>query len=218
MKDKKQILETIEQTGLVCIIRMDNLEWVRAIAQALYAGGVKGFEVPMTAPNADAIIRDLRAVLPQDAAIGAGTVLTAADAAHILGAGAQFVVSPHYVPEVGEACKAGKVAFIPGAFSPMEVYAAHQGGADIVKVFSIRPLGPEYLKDLAGPYPGIRFMPTGGITLENAVDYIRAGAVAVTVGRDIIGAGPWDKKALSDITERAKSLTARIQAHKTSRR
>lgn len=217
MKDKQHILETVEKTGLVCIIRMDNLESVRAIAQALYAGGVKGFEVPMTAPNAAAIIRDLIAVLPADSAVGAGTVLTAPDAEAIIGAGAQFVVSPHYVPEVGAVCKARKTAFIPGAFSPMEVYAAHKGGADIVKVFSIRPLGPEYLKDLAGPYPGIRFMPTGGITLENATDFIRAGAVAVTVGRDIIGSGPWDEKALSAITERAKSLTARIRSHRSAR-
>ena len=121
-------------------------------------------------------------------------------------------MSPHYEPEVGAVCKARGIAFIPGALSPLEVYRAWQGGADVVKVFSIRLGGPSYLSDLKGPYPRIKLMPTGGISLQNATDFIRAGAVAVTVGRDLLGKGPWDAAALADVTRRAQDLMERIRA------
>jgi 2-dehydro-3-deoxyphosphogluconate aldolase/(4S)-4-hydroxy-2-oxoglutarate aldolase len=208
--------EIVERTGLVCIIRMDDLEAVRAIAGALYKGGVRCFEIPLTAGNAGEIIKDLSERLPGDAVIGAGTVLTPEDAGRIIDAGACFIVSPHLVPGIATVCKARGVALIPGAFSPQEVYTAWKAGADIVKVFSIRPLGPAYLSDLAGPYPGIKLMPTGGISIQNATDFIETGACAVTIGRDIIGKGPWDEKALEAITARAHDLVARISEKKTT--
>lgn len=217
MKLNKQInaAETVERTGLVTIMRMDDLQAVREISLALYKGGVRCFEIPMTAGNADEIIMALEECLPDDAVIGAGTVLDAEDAERIIDAGAAFVVSPHFEQAVADVCKARGVALIPGAFSPQEVYKAWKAGADIVKVFSIRPLGPEYLGDLAGPYPGIKLMPTGGINIHNATGYIKAGACAVTIGRDIIGKGPWDENALAAITERARDLTGRIAAEKS---
>jgi 2-dehydro-3-deoxyphosphogluconate aldolase/(4S)-4-hydroxy-2-oxoglutarate aldolase len=203
--------ESIAQSGVVIIIRMDNLGQIRAIANALHKGGVRCFEIPMTAGNADEIIRDLTSQLPGDAVIGAGTVLTAEDANRIINAGARFIVSPHFVPEIAVVCKERRIANIPGAFSPLEVYTAWKSGAEIVKVFSIQPLGPAYLSDLAGPYPGIRLMPTGGITLGNAERFIKAGACAVTIGRDLIGKGPWDAAALEAITARARALTEKIR-------
>lgn len=213
MKLNKQInaAETIERAGVVSIIRMDDLQAVSDIAEALYQGGVRCFEIPMTAANAAEIIGALHERLPEEAAIGAGTVLTAEDAEKIIAAGACFIVSPHFEPEVAAVCKARGVALIPGAFSPQEIYQAWRAGADIVKVFSIRPLGPGYLSDLAGPYPEIKLMPTGGISLENATSFIKAGACAITIGRDIIGNGPWDAAALAAITERARVLVAKIQ-------
>lgn len=211
MNKTENAAETIERVGVVSIIRMDDLNAVRDIAEALYRGGVRCFEIPLTASNAAEIIGALRERLPEDAVIGAGTVLTGADAGRIIEAGACFVVSPHYEPEVAAVCKERGVALIPGAFSPREIYQAWRGGADIVKVFSVRPLGPDYLSDLAGPYPGIKLMPTGGIDTENAASFIAAGACAVTIGRDIIGSGPWDAPALARITERARGLVSRIQ-------
>lgn len=213
MKLNKQTnaAETIERAGVVSIIRMDDLQAVSDIAEALYRGGVRCFEIPMTAANAAEIIGTLHERLPEDAAIGAGTVLTSEDAEKIIAAGACFIVSPHFEPEVAAVCKARGVALIPGAFSPQEIYHAWRAGADIVKVFSIRPLGPGYLSDLAGPYPEIKLMPTGGISLENATSFIKAGACAITIGRDIIGNGPWDEAALAAITERARVLVAKIQ-------
>lgn len=207
--------EAIEQNGVVIIIRMDNLEQVRDISGALYKGGVRCFEIPMTADNADEIIKDLTARLPGDAVIGAGTVLTAADAERIIAAGARFIVSPHFVPEIAVVCRERGIANIPGAFSPSEVYTAWKSGAEIVKVFSIRPLGPGYLSDLAGPYPGIKLMPTGGINLDNAESFLKAGACAVTIGRDIIGNGPWDAAALETITTRASGLMERVRQLKS---
>jgi 2-dehydro-3-deoxyphosphogluconate aldolase/(4S)-4-hydroxy-2-oxoglutarate aldolase len=213
MKLNKQAnaAETIERAGVVSIIRMDDLRAVSDIAEALYRGGVRCFEIPMTASNAVEIIEALLCRLPGDVAIGAGTVLTGQDAEKIIAAGACFIVSPHFEPEVAAVCKAKGVALIPGAFSPQEIYHAWKGGADIVKVFSVRPLGPGYLSDIAGPYPDIKLMPTGGISLENATSFIQAGACAITIGRDIIGSGPWDAAALAGITERATTLVGRIQ-------
>ena len=219
MITEKQIsaAKIVEQNGIVIIIRMDNLEQVRDISTALYKGGVRCFEIPMTADNADEIIRDLSVQLPGEAVIGAGTVLTAADAERIIDAGARFIVSPHFVPEIATVCKRRGISNIPGAFSPSEIFTAWESGAEIVKVFSIRSLGPAYLSDLAGPYPGIKLMPTGGINLTNAESFIKAGACAVTIGRDIIGNGPWDEKALADITARAHDLTENIRRLKESK-
>ncbi len=207
--------EIIEQSGVVSIIRMDNLEAVCDIAGALYRGGIRCFEIPLTASNAGEIVRELGGRLPDDAAIGAGTVLTGRLAETIIEAGACFVVSPHFVPEVAAVCKARGVAHIPGAFSPQEIYQAWTSGAAMVKVFSIRPLGPEYLGDILGPYPEIKLMPTGGINVDNATSFIKAGARAVTIGRDIIGKGPWDATALDAIAGRAAKLMAAISALKS---
>jgi 2-dehydro-3-deoxyphosphogluconate aldolase / (4S)-4-hydroxy-2-oxoglutarate aldolase len=207
--------DAIEQAGVVSIIRMDNLRAVRDIAAALYRGGIRCFEIPLTASNAAEIIHALIEELPGDATIGAGTVLTGEDAERIILAGSCFIVSPHFVPEVAAVCKARGIAHIPGAFSPQEIYRAWRDGAAIVKVFSIRSLGPGYLSDLAGPYPDIKMMPTGGINLENATSFIRAGACAITIGRDIIGSGPWDEKALSNISLRAQKLVSDVNCLKS---
>jgi len=214
LKLSENAAHAIEHAGIVCILRMDDAQAVLKLVGALFAGGIRCFEIPLTASNAGEIIGLLKSSLPDDVIVGAGTVLSAETAEEIIAAGATFIVSPHFVPEVAEVCKARGVVLIPGAFSPQEIFHAWKAGADIVKVFSIRPLGPEYLRDLAGPYPGIKLMPTGGIDSGNAADFIRAGACAVTIGRDIIGKGPWDEAALAEITRRAQNLVTSIQEAK----
>ena len=205
-----QPVEAIENCGVVSILRMNDTALILDICDALYAGGVRCFEVPMTAPDAAGIIAQLDARLAADAAIGAGTVLSAEDAQTVVDAGATFIVSPHFVPAVASIAKESGAALIPGALTPTEIYQAHLGGADIVKVFPIRALGPAYISDLLGPYPGLKLMPTGGITLENAASFIEAGACAVTVGRDLIGRGPWGSAAFAAIAGRASTLVAKI--------
>lgn len=211
LKKPSNALETIERTRIVCILRLGDLGTVQRLVGALYRGGIRCFEIPLTAPNGAEIIAALIEELPGDAAIGAGTVLDGESTERVIAAGAAFVVSPHFVPEVAKACKAHGTTFIPGAFSPQEIYQAWQGGADIVKVFSIRPLGPGYLTDIAGPYPQIKLMPTGGISSENATTFLRAGACAVTIGRDILGSGPWNDEALDRVAERARKLIASVE-------
>ncbi|HEX2862363.1 MAG TPA: bifunctional 4-hydroxy-2-oxoglutarate aldolase/2-dehydro-3-deoxy-phosphogluconate aldolase [Lacunisphaera sp.] len=215
LKKTMNAAEVIERSRVVSIIRMDDLESVCDIAGALYRGGVRCFEIPLTAANAGEIITELGQRLPDDAAIGAGTVLTGANAGKIIDAGACFIVSPHFVPEVAAVCKTRGVAHIPGAFSPQEIYQAWTSGAALVKVFSIRPLGPEYLGDILGPYPEIKLMPTGGINVNNAASFLKAGARAVTIGRDIIGNGPWDAAALEQMVGRAEKLMADIRLLKS---
>jgi len=203
-------VEVIENSGIVSIVRMEDAALILDICDALYAGGVRCLEVPMTAPDAPGIIAQLGSRLAADAAIGAGTVLTEEDAQRVIDAGATFIVSPHFVPEVAAVAKGCGAALIPGAMTPAEIYHAHLGGADIIKVFPIRALGQAYISDVLGPYPELKLMPTGGITLEGAVSFIRAGACAVTVGRDLIGGGPWGPAAFAAIAERANALVAKI--------
>lgn len=207
-------VEAIDRSGVVAITRMDDSALILDICAALYAGGIRCFEVPMTAPDAAGTIARLRSRLATDSAIGAGTVLTSAGAEAVIAAGATFVVSPHFVPEVAAVTKAREVALIPGAFTPAEIFHAWSSGADVVKVFPIRALGPAYLTDLLGPYPGLKLMPTGGITLENAATFIKAGACAVTVGRDLIGGGPWTAEAFAAIAQRARTLVMKISQAK----
>lgn len=210
------IAAAIEESGIVSIIRMDDLDAVCLISRALYDGGIRCLEVPMTAPNAVEIVKAVQQALPADAIIGAGTVIDADGVRRMHAAGARFIVSPHFDVEVASACKELELTFAPGAFSPQEIHRAWTGGADIVKVFSIRPLGAKYLTDIAGPYPTIKLMPTGGINLENAASFIKAGACAVTVGRDLLGSPPWDEAALNAITTRARQLVANVQNAKHS--
>ncbi len=203
-------VDAIEQSGVVSILRMDDAQLILDICDALYAGGIRCFEVPLTAPDAAGIIARLLARMAPDAAVGAGTVLSAAGAEAVIAAGATFVVSPHFVPEVAAVAQARGVALIPGALTPAEIFHAAKAGADVVKVFPIRALGPAYLTDLLGPYPGLKLMPTGGITLDNAASFIKAGACAVTVGRDLIGGGPWTADAFAGIAGRARNLVTKI--------
>lgn len=207
-------LEALERSGVVCITRMDDAELILDVCDALYAGGVRCFEIPLTTPDAASVIAKLHQRLDSETAIGAGTVLTADAAAAVIDAGAGFVVSPHFVEEVAAVTKSRGAALVPGALTPAEIFRAWSAGADMVKVFPIRAFGPGYLTDLLGPYPELKLMPTGGITLENAPAFIKAGACAVTVGRDLIGSGPWNSQAFAGIAQRAQSLVSRIAAAK----
>lgn len=208
------VTSAIGQAVVVVIMRIDDTALILDIAQSLYRGGIRCFELPMTTPNAAAAISRLTDRLGSDAIVGAGTVLDQSDASSVIDAGAAFIVSPHFEPSVANVCQLSGTTFIPGAFSPREIYEAWRAGADIVKVFSIRPLGTGYISDLLGPYPSLKLMPTGGIRLDNAADFIKAGSFAVTIGRDLIGNEFSTDAAHESIYLRAKSLVSDIQAVK----
>jgi 2-dehydro-3-deoxyphosphogluconate aldolase / (4S)-4-hydroxy-2-oxoglutarate aldolase len=176
----------------VVVIRLKEPDKLRAVVDAIAEGGIRALEVTMTVPGAVELIRQLAPSLPPGFVLGAGTVLDPATALRVIEAGAQFVVSPVLRVPVIDACGAAGVPVMPGCFTPTEILEAWDAGADVVKVFPATTLGPTYLKDIRGPLPQVKLMPTGGVTLDNAGDWIRAGAVAVGVGTALL-----DSKAIA---------------------
>ena len=185
MATRAATVRAIEAAGVVAVLRLADSRAAAEIASALKQGGVTIIEVTMTVPHAVDLIAELSQSM-DGVVIGAGTVINAKMADDVITAGARFVVSPVLRPEVIDACRARDVAVVPGCFSPTEILTGWELGADIVKVFPSTALGPGYCKDLRGPLPQVKLMPTGGVTRENAGDWIRAGAVAVGVGTALV--------------------------------
>ncbi len=192
MGEKENRLKIIEESILVAVIRAEKADQAISIARAVADGGIVSIEITMTVPDAINVIKEVHKVLGGRILLGAGTVMDAENARLAIKAGAEFIVSPILNTDVIRVCRKHSIIAIPGAFTPTEIFAAWISGADIVKLFPASIGGPELLKDLRGPFPQIKFMPTGGVTLENVGRFIRAGAVAVAVGGNIV-----DKKAVS---------------------
>ena len=192
MSEKDNSLKVIEDSGIIAVIRAQNADEAVKIARAVSEGGIVPIEITLTVPDAFRVMAEVHRSLGERILLGAGTVLDAEGARLAIRAGAEFLVSPMLNPDMVRLCrKNGKVA-IPGAFTPTEIVAAWKGGADIIKIFPASLGGPELIKDLRGPFPQIKFLPTGGVMLENVAQFIKAGAVAVAVGGNII-----DKKAVA---------------------
>ena len=181
-----RIIERIESSGVVAIIRAASSGELIDVVGALADGGLTCIEVTMTTPNALEVIRAARERMGDKASIGVGTVLDAETARAAVLAGAQFVVAPITDVPTIELCKRYSVPVIPGAMTPTEIVRAWQAGADFVKVFPTSSLGAGYLKDLRGPLPHIRLIPTGGIKLSNAAEFINAGASALGIGGELV--------------------------------
>jgi len=202
----------LEQLGIVAVIRIKDPENVRDVVAALAAGGVRALEVTMTVPRAVDLIRDLAARIPDGFLLGAGTVTDAATARAVIDAGASFVVGPVFRMDVVAACHERGVPAIPGCFSPTEILDAYEAGADIIKVFPATALGPQFIKDVRAPLPQVRLMPTGGVTVENAGDWIRAGAVAVGLGSALLDTAAIESGQLDVITRNAERAVASVTA------
>lgn len=216
-EQRQQTVQALKEAGVVAVVRTSTPEQAVAVVQALAMGGVVAAEVTFTVPNAAEAIAKLNdehkaGRMPAGFVLGAGTVVTAEQANEAIDAGARYLVSPHTsLPVMRVAAERG-VAMLPGALTPGEVYAAFEGGADIIKIFPAARMGPKYLKDLAGPYPKIPLMPTGGVSTENVHEWIAAGAVAVGVGSELV-----DKKAIAagdfgTITEKARAFSDALRA------
>ena len=203
-------VQRIEQLGVVAVIRMKDAARLRAVVDAIAEGGVRAIEVTMTVPDAVALIARLAPSLPSDVLLGAGTVTDAATARAVIDAGARFVVSPVFRREVVDACHERGVAAAPGCFTPTEILDAHDAGADVVKVFPATALGPQFIRDVRAPLPQVRLMPTGGVTLDNAGEWIRAGAVAVGVGSALVDIRAIDDGRLDVLTANARRIVASI--------
>ncbi|MDH3251772.1 MAG: bifunctional 4-hydroxy-2-oxoglutarate aldolase/2-dehydro-3-deoxy-phosphogluconate aldolase [Ignavibacteria bacterium] len=213
-QQRERVLQQITSTGVVAVIRMKDTERLKKVIEAIHAGGVTSIEITMTVPGAIEVIRRLANTSPKDVLIGAGTVTDVATAGAAIDAGARFIVGPIFNPDVVELCRKRDTVVMPGCFSPTEIYTAWKGGADIVKVFPATSLGPKYFRDLHGPFPDIRLMPTGGVTIDNVGEWIQAGAVAVGIGSDLL-----DKKAIEEdrfevLTERARRMVTNFRSAK----
>jgi len=200
----------IEALGVVAVIRLKDPATLRAVVDAMAQGGVRALEVTMTVPRAVDLIRELAPTLPGDFLLGAGTVTDVATALAVIDAGASFVVGPVFRPDVIAACHERDVAALPGCFSPTEILAAHECGADIVKLFPATALGPQFIRDVRAPLPQVKLMPTGGVTLDNAGDWIRAGAVAVGLGSALLDAKAIEGGRWSVITDNARRVVASV--------
>ncbi|HEY3989790.1 MAG TPA: bifunctional 4-hydroxy-2-oxoglutarate aldolase/2-dehydro-3-deoxy-phosphogluconate aldolase [Acidobacteriaceae bacterium] len=184
---REETKKKLEQVGLIPVLRAGSTEAGHALVDAMMAGGVTVVEVTMTVPNALTLLRELKQRHGDKLLLGSGTVTDAAQAEGTIDAGAEFVVSPSLHPDVIARTKAlGKIS-IPGALTPTEVITAWRAGADYVKVFPCSAMGgASYLKSLLAPYPELKLIPTGGVTLQTAADFLKAGARALGVGTDLV--------------------------------
>ncbi len=196
MRSRADIIQRLTHPGIISVVRTDKPEQLPAICEGLLAGGVIAIEITFTVPNALEAIRDCAMRFGDRALIGAGTVLDAATCRAAIEAGAQFIVSPITRHElVGAAHAAGKPVML-GAYTPTEAQSAHEAGADFIKIFPADKLGPAYIKALRAPLPHLQIVPTGGVDLSTAADFLKAGCAALGVGgslltADILKTGNW---------------------------
>ncbi|MGI6148021.1 MAG: bifunctional 4-hydroxy-2-oxoglutarate aldolase/2-dehydro-3-deoxy-phosphogluconate aldolase [Firmicutes bacterium] len=190
---KAECLQAVKESGVVAVIRAGGPDELLQITRALNKGGVRALEITMTSPGAIETIKTAVEELGDEAIIGVGSVLDAETARMAILAGAQFVVSPVFKPELVAMCKRYSKVCIPGAFTPTEILTAWEAGADVIKIFPATKLGPGFIKDLKGPMPQIEVTPTGGVTLENTAEFIKAGAAFVGVGSALV-----DKKLVAE--------------------
>ncbi|MGA2887039.1 MAG: bifunctional 4-hydroxy-2-oxoglutarate aldolase/2-dehydro-3-deoxy-phosphogluconate aldolase [Terracidiphilus sp.] len=198
--------QTLERVGLIPVLRARNAAQAHAVVEAMIAGGVTVVEVTMTVPGAVDILKELKKEYGAKLLLGSGTVTTAAQAEATIEAGAEFVVSPSFHAQVVARTRAlGKLS-IPGALTPTEVITASEAGADYVKIFPCSAMGgASYLKSLLAPFPQLKLIPTGGVTLETAASFLRAGARALGVGSDLVNLAAIDAGTPELITEAARA-------------
>ena len=198
--------QIIERVGLIPVLRAKSVAQGRAVVDAMVAGGVTVVEVTMTVPGAIDLIKELQKAYGATLLLGSGTVTTADQAQATIDAGAEFVVSPSLHPEVIAKTKANKKISCPGALTPTEAITAWDAGADYVKIFPCSAVGgASYLKSLLAPFPHLKLIPTGGVTLDTAASFIKAGARALGVGSDLVNLAAVDAGNAETITATARA-------------
>jgi 2-dehydro-3-deoxyphosphogluconate aldolase / (4S)-4-hydroxy-2-oxoglutarate aldolase len=204
---KDEIRRRVSEIGIVPVVRASNSKQVLLAAEAVCAGGIPIVEVTMTVPGAIEVIAQLARTAGDNVLVGAGTVLDPETARQCISAGAQFVVSPGFDRETVEIVGREGKLMIVGALTPTEITAAWKTGADFVKIFPCGSVGgPKYIRALRGPFPQIPFVPTGGVNLETAADFIRAGAAALGIGGELVHAEALRSSNAEQITENARKF------------
>jgi 2-dehydro-3-deoxyphosphogluconate aldolase/(4S)-4-hydroxy-2-oxoglutarate aldolase len=213
---KAEVLHALHEIGLVPVLRAESEEQALALASAIAAGGVTVMEVTMTVPGAIRVMRRLAEERP-DLLIGAGTVLDAETARMCILEGAAFVVSPALNLQTIEMCHRYGVPVLPGALTPTEILTAWQAGADVVKVFPASALGgAKYLKSVKAPLPQVELVPTGGVSLATAAEFLEAGAFALGVGADLVNPKAITEGHPETITENARKYLAIVRKFRES--
>lgn len=215
---KTEIVHRVRQSGIVAIIRSDDDAQLLEVGEALLAGGISVMEVTFTVPKAHRVLEQLASRLGNRILLGAGTILDPETARIAILSGADFLVSPAVNREVIALANRYDKPIMPGALTPTEILSAFEAGASIVKVFPCDALGPAYLKAIHGPLPQIPLMPTGGVNLETAAAFIKAGACALGVGGSLVDAKLIAKRDFAGIESLARRFvevvaTARAESH-----
>jgi 2-dehydro-3-deoxyphosphogluconate aldolase/(4S)-4-hydroxy-2-oxoglutarate aldolase len=200
-------IETILESRLVAIIRLEDLSVAEPITDALLLAGVRALEFTLTNPSAPAVVRKIRnthqTIASKKAVIGIGSVRSLEEAKLAIDSGAQFIVSPITSVQIIDYCKQNRVAVCPGAYTPTEIATCWDAGADIVKVFPARTLGAGYIKDVLAPMPYLKLMPTGGVDLKNIASFFAAGAVAVGIGGQLLDPSAVQNRDWAKLTQTA---------------
>lgn len=200
------------EVGLIPVVRASSTDEASAIVEAIKSGGVSVLEITMTVPGAIRLIERIAERYGSDVLLGAGTVLDAETARAVILAGAEFVVTPSLRLSTIEVCKRYSKVVIPGALTPTEVITAWEAGADFVKVFPCDNVGgPKYIRALKGPFPQIDFIPTGGVNLNTAAEFIAAGSAALAVGSELVDKKAVAAKEFAKITENARKFSEAVR-------
>jgi len=209
---REEIVKNIIENGVVAVVRTKHPDKLVRIAEAIYEGGIKHIEITMTVPNALKMIAEVRGSANAKIIIGVGSVLDSDTAQKAIDAGAQFVVSPIFNKEILSTAHKNNVPAMPGTFTPTEIFNAQEQGADIIKVFPADVLGMSFFKSIKAPMPNLKIMPTGGVTLDNAGDWIKAGACAVGIGSALLDERAIEENNYSKLTENAKRIINSINS------
>lgn len=209
--EKLKVMQRIINCGIVAVVRADSPEQALKIADAVKAGGVEAIEITMTVPGAIDVIKELKKAYPGgEILIGAGTVLDPETARAAMLAGAEFFVSPYFNPDMVKLCNRYQKVTMPGAMSIKEVIEVMESGADFVKFFPGSAFGPSIIKAIKGPLPYAPIIPTGGVSLENVGEWIKAGCVAVGVGGELTKGAK--KGNYDEVRETARKFVEAIKA------
>lgn len=207
---KHDIIHRMLNPGVIAVIRADSSDQLLDAARAMAAGGVIAMEITMTTPNAIDVIKAVNKELGDKVLMGVGTVLDDVTARLAMLAGAEYVVTPVMRPDVIAICRRYGKPIVCGAVTPTEALAAQEAGADFVKLFPADTLGPTYIKALMAPLPQLQIIPTGGVTVKAAGDYIRAGCAAVAAGSTLIAKDVLAKKDWATLTETSRQFVAAV--------
>ncbi len=183
---RSEVIDRLTEPGIIAVVRTDQAAQVPLVCEALVSGGVLALEITLTVPNAIEAIREASKRFGSRALVGVGTVLNADSCRAAIDAGAEFVVSPITREEIASAAHGADRPVMLGAYTPTEAQAAYEAGADFIKLFPADKLGPEYVKALRAPLPHLRIVPTGGVDLQTAAEFLKAGCVALGVGSALV--------------------------------